>query len=312
MKENLMRGIVYEEYGAPEVLRIKQLKKPIPKESEVLIKVHASTVTRGDVRMRAFSVPVIQWPFARLYLGMFKPKRSILGMELAGEIEEIGEQVTKFKVGDKVFASTLEEDFGGYAEYKRMPEDGLLTLMPDHLPFGEAAASVGAGMTVIRCLEKADIQQGQEVLIYGASGAVGSTAVQIAKNHYGAKITAVCSTKNQELAKELGAEYVIDYTKQDLTQLNKKYDVLFDAVAKLPKSKAKKVIRKTGVYLNVHKDTGSRKTKIEELLKLRKLIAEGKYKPYIDRVYPMEEIVQAHRYVDLGHKKGNVVIEMMT
>ncbi|MDP5273714.1 NAD(P)-dependent alcohol dehydrogenase [Chengkuizengella axinellae] len=308
-----MRGIVYEKYGAPEVLHIKELRKPTPKQSEVLIKVYTTTVTKGDVRMRSFSVPPFQWLFARMYLGMLKPKRSILGMELAGEIEEVGEHVTKFKVGDMVFASTFEVDFGGYAEYKCIPEDGVLALKPDKLSFGEAAASVGAGMSAIRCLQKSNIQKGQEVLIYGASGAVGSSAVQIATNHYGSIVTAVCSKKNLELAKSLGAEHIVDYTKQDITQLNKKYDVIFDAVDKLPKSKAKKVLKKTGVYLNVHKDTNSSysKTRVEELLKIRKLMVEDKFKPYIDRVYPMEEIVEAHRYVDLGHKKGNVVIEIL-
>jgi NADPH:quinone reductase-like Zn-dependent oxidoreductase len=305
-----MKAIVYERYGPPEVLQLKEIEKPTPKNNEVLIKVRATTVTIGDTRMRSFKVPREQWLFARLYLGIRKPKRPILGMELAGEIEAIGRDVTRFKVGDLVFASTFEVDFGGYAEYKCMSEDGLLAIKPSNLTFEEAAASVGAGMTALRCLKRGNIQRGQKVLIYGASGAVGTNAVQLVKNLYGAHLTGVCSTANLDLVKSLGADRVIDYTKEDFSQSSETYDVVFDAVAKFPPAKAKKALKKTGIYLNVHKDSdaGSNRIRNQELLDLKELIEAGKLKPVIDRVYPMEQIVEAHRYVDTGHKRGNVAI----
>lgn len=307
-----MKAIVYERYGPPEVLQIKEIQKPTPKNNEVLIKVRATTVTIGDTRMRSFTVPREQWLFARLYLGIRKPKRSILGMELAGEIEAVGKDVTRFKVGDPVFASTFEVDFGGYAEYKCIAEDGLLAIKPANLTFEEAAASVGAGMTALRCLKRGNVQRGQTVLIYGASGAVGTNAVQLVKNLYGGHVTGVCSTANLDLVKSLGADRVLDYTKEDFSQDGETYDVVFDAVAKFPPAKAKKVLKKKGVYLNVHKDAHDEGNIIrnQELLALKELIEAGKLKPVIDRVYPMEQIVEAHRYVDMGHKKGNVVIKI--
>ena len=307
-----MKAIVYERYGPPEVLQIKEIQKPTPKNNEVLIKVRATTVTIGDTRMRSFTVPREQWLFARLYLGIRKPKRSILGMELAGEIEAVGRDVTRFKVGDPVFASTFEVDFGGYAEYKCIAEDGLLAIKPANLTFEEAAASVGAGMTALRCLRRGNIQRGQTVLIYGASGAVGTNAVQLVKNLYGGHVTGVCSTANLDLVKSLGADRVLDYTKEDFSQDGETYDVVFDAVAKFPPAKAKKALKKNGVYLNVHRDARDEGNIIrnQELLDLKELIEARKLKPVIDRVYPMEQIVEAHRYVDMGHKKGNVVIKI--
>ena len=305
-----MKAIIYERYGSPEVLQIKNIEKPTPKNKEVLIKVHATTVTIGDTRMRSFTVPPEQWLFARLYLGVRKPKRAILGMELAGEIEAVGRDVTRFKVGDPIFASTFEVNFGGYAEYKCMAEDGLLAIKPSNLTFEEAAAAVGAGMTALRCLKRGNIQRGQKVLIYGASGAVGTNSVQLVKNLYGAQVTGVCSTANLDLVKSLGADRVIDYTKEDFTQGGETYDVVFDAVSKFPPSKAKKALKKGGIYLNVHKDADDEGNIIrnQELLDLKELIEAGKLKPVIDRVYQMEQIVEAHRYVDAGHKKGNVVV----
>ena len=307
-----MKAIVYERYGPPEVLQIKEIQKPTPKNNEVLIKVRATTVTIGDTRMRSFTVPREQWLFARLYLGIRKPKRSILGMELAGEIEAVGKDVTRFKVGDPVFASTFEVDFGGYAEYKCIAEDGLLAIKPANLTFEEAAASVGAGMTALRCLKRGIVQRGQTVLIYGASGAVGTNAVQLVKNLYGGHVTGVCSTANLDLVKSLGADRVLDYTKEDFSQDDETYDVVFDAVANFPPAKAKKALKKKGVYLNVHKDAHDEGNIIrnQELLDLKELIEARKLKPVIDRVYPMEQIVEAHRYVDMGHKKGNVVIKI--
>jgi NADPH:quinone reductase-like Zn-dependent oxidoreductase len=307
-----MKAIVCTKYGPPEVLQLKEVKKPIPRDNEVLIRVHATTVTRGDVRMRSFTVPLAQWLFARIYLGILKPKRAILGMELAGEIETIGKNVTRFKVGDPIFASTFEENFGGYAEYKCMPEDGVIALKPVNLSFEEAAAAVGGGMVALRCLQKGNIHHGQKVLIYGASGAVGTNAVQLARKHFGAEVTGVCSTANLELVRAIGANKVIDYTQEDFSQNGATYDVVFDAVAKIPSSYAKKALKKTGIYLNVHKDThtNSGHIGIQELLSLKEMIEAGKLKPVIDRCYPLEQIVEAHQYVDQGHKKGNVVINV--
>lgn len=309
MKCPAMKAIVYERYGGPDVLQIKSLSKPVPKNNEILIKIKATTVSRGDIRMRSFSVPMIQWLPARLYLGLFHPRRKVLGMEISGVVEEIGSDVKRFKVGDVVLASTFEVGFGGYAEYKTIPETGLVAIKPEWLTYGEAAASIGAGVAAIRCLRKANITNGQNVLIYGASGAVGSCAVQIAKNEYKAIVTAVCSTKNQDMVKNLGADFVVDYLKEDLTQRSQKYHVIFDAVSKLSKTKALKVLEPNGVYLDVHKDTNSGSMR-DDFQFLLKMLEEKKLKPYIDRVYEMHQVVEAHRYVDEGHKRGNVVLQI--
>ncbi len=304
-----MKAVVYTQYGPAEVLRMVDVPKPAPRDHEVLVRINATTVTIGDTIMRSLNMPVHGWQkvMGRFFLGWRSPRRPTLGMELAGEIEAVGREVTRFKPGDAVFASTVAVNFGGYAEYKCLPEDGVIAVKPANLSDGEAAALVGAGMTAWRCLQKGRIQPGQKVLIYGASGAVGTNAVQLASRRFGADVTGVCSGANLELVRSLGASQALDYTRQDFTAGGAIYDVVFDAVGKLAPAQGKRALKPGGVYLNVHADSG-RGEQLEHLLILKELVEAGQLQPVIDRVYPLEQIVAAHRYVEQGHKKGNVVV----
>jgi NADPH:quinone reductase-like Zn-dependent oxidoreductase len=322
-----MKAVVCNRYGPPEVLQIKEVEKPTPSENEVLVRVHATTVTMADFRIRSFTVPRSFWIPARLALGITKPRRSIPGVELAGEIESVGKKVTRFKKGDKIFAATLSS-LGAYAEYKCIPENSVIALMPQSISYEEAAAIPIGACTALHYLRKANIYRGQKVLIYGASGSVGTYAVQLAK-YFGAEVTGVSSAKNFDLVKSLGADKLLDYTSSNFLSQLETYDVVLLAVPKLPFSVCNRILKEDGIYLNVAEPfkslammwtsmTTKKKIYVGEnppktsdgLIFLKDLVEKGALKVVIDKRYSLDEIVEAHRYVDGGHKRGNVVINV--
>ncbi len=322
-----MKAMVYDRYGPPDVLQLEEVTKPTPKDNEVLIKTHATTVTSGDWRVRSLDVPTGFGFISRLVFGVSRPRQPILGTEIAGVVESTGKNVSKFKVGDQVFAFA-GASMGCYAEYKCMPENGAVAKKPTTLTYGEAAALSFGGTTALDFLRRAKLQRGERVLVNGASGGVGTAAVQLAK-HFGADVTGVCSSANVALVRSLGANHVIDYTKEDFTQNGETYDVIVDTVGTASYPRSKGSLTDRGRLLLVIADlpdmllipwvsmTSSQKViagpapeRAEDLRFLADLAEAGEFKPVIDRCYPFGQIPEAHQYVGTGRKKGNVIVTL--
>jgi 2-desacetyl-2-hydroxyethyl bacteriochlorophyllide A dehydrogenase len=315
-----MKAIVCTKYGEPEVLQMREVEKPVPGTNEILIRIHATSVSSGDARMRRADPFVI-----RLIFGFSKPKKSILGVVVAGEVVDVGEAVSNYKPGDQVFGSSGMA-FGAHAEYVAVPEDAVLAIKPENISYEEAAAIPFGATAAMHFLRLANIKAGQKVLVYGASGALGTIGVQLARN-FGAEVTAVCSSSNFELMKSLGANKVIDYTKEDFSKNTGHYDVVFDTLGKSPLRKTLKSLKVDGLVLLANAGMGTmisgavrsifgKKKIISGVIKetsqdmnyFKQLIESGKLKAVIDRIYTLKQFVEAHTYVDKGHKKGNVII----
>ncbi|WP_109299981.1 NAD(P)-dependent alcohol dehydrogenase [Aquimarina sp. AU474] len=302
-----MKAVVYKKYGGPEVLQFKDIPKPIVKPNEVLIKVIATSVTAGDVRLRESNFPPLVWLPARLIFGLFRPKKQILGHEFSGIIVDSGLKVSNFKIGDEVIGTTSMLKSGAYTEFIAVPEfwkQGALALKPTNLDFKQAAVLPIGAMTALFLLKKAETYKGKRILIYGASGSVGSYAVQIAK-FLGAEVTGVCSSRNIEMVTALGADAVTDYTKEDFTKTDKAFDIVFDTVGKISKVEAKTVLFKSGKYLTTKMLTKESKASLEEV---KRMVENQAIRPFIDKTYPLEDIQKAHAYVDTGRKRGNISI----
>jgi len=320
-----VRAIVCTRYGPPEVLEQREMEKPVCNDDEVLIRVMATTVTQADLRCRGFRVPLSFWVAGRFAIGLTRPKRQVLGTEMAGVVEEVGAKVDRFQPGDDVFALTGHNG-GCYAEFRSIPQNGIIAKKPNNLDYREAAALPMGALTALHFLREGGVSADQRVLIYGASGSIGTYAVQLAKD-LGARVTGVCSTGNIGLVQSLGAVEVIDYTKEDVDKEADAYDVVFDTVGKLPLAIGMKVLKKGGCFLQAVGTPGMKlclriaagskgvrtvcnvmSATAVDLDFLRELVESGRVRPVIDRSYPMDQVVEAHRYADLGHKKGNVVV----
>jgi len=317
-----MKAIVCTKYGPPEVLQLQEVEKPVQKDDEVLIRIYGTTVTAGDTELRGLKFSFFMRLLMRLGLGFRRPRKKILGQELAGQIESVGKDVTRFKKGDQIFASTAFR-FGTYAEYVCLPSTYVMEKKPTNMSYEEAAAVITGGFNALYFLRKGNIQSGQKVLIRGASGTIGTFAIQLAK-YYGAEVTGIGNPNSLEMMKSLGADKVIDYTKEDFTKSDETYDVIFDVIGKSSFSYLVRSLKENGIYLLAN--TGARKVrklmtsgqkvitgkkliyKNEDLNFLKELIEAGKLKSAIDRRYPLEQIPEAHRYVETGQKTGNVVI----
>ena len=317
-----MRAVVHDRYGPPEVLRLEDVERPVPEADQVLVRIHATTVTRTDCGVRSAEVVI-----SRFFTGLLRPKERIRGLELAGVVEEVGADVTRFAVGDRVFGVRS----GAHAEYVCVREEGALAPIPDGVSFEEAAAVCDGAALALACLRKAGPLEGRSVVVYGASGSVGTAGVQLAK-HFGAHVTAVCTAKNVELVRSLGADAVVDYTREDFTRNGKTYDVVFDAVGKHSFRRSRRSLKPGGVFVEtdlgfmwhapllvlVTKWAGTRKVRVgitryskQDVLLLEELLEAGRYRAVIDRTYPLEDVVEATRYVETGQKTGNVVVRVV-
>ncbi len=303
-----MRAVVCERYGSPEVLKVRDVVRPEPNEDEILIRIHATTVNSGDVRSRALDVPGPMKLIMRIIMGWNRPRNPILGTVYAGVVEEVGSKVVDYQTGDKVFGATAGMSFGCHAEYVTVRQGSAMARIPDGFSFRDAAAAVFGGAVAAYFLEKVDASAGKSILVYGASGAVGTAAVQLAKAR-GLAVTGVASGKNEDLVRSLGADHFIDYTAVALHSVEDRYDLVFEAVGKADPREAKKLLMPGGANLTVAGLDMAKET-AGHLELLSHLMAEGKFKPVIDRCYPLEEAAQAHRYVDEGLKRGNVVLEV--